>query len=48
MTYNKLKATDKMIVNRGDNSYEVSVADVKSGDKLKDDDQFLRLVSVYS
>ena len=37
----KLKATDTMIVNRGENSYQASVADVKSGSKLKDDDVFL-------
>ena len=41
MTYDKLKATDKMAVNRGENSYQVPIADAFSGDKLKDDDQFL-------
>ena len=41
MTYKKLKPTDTMIINRGENSYQVSVADAKSGDKLKPDDQFL-------
>ena len=41
MTYDKLKATDKMAVNRGENTYQVPVGDVFTSDKLKDDDQFL-------
>ena len=39
--YNNLEATDTMVVNSGENSYSVTVADVADGAVLEDTDLFL-------